>query len=528
MIEIIITTIFIYTIINIILKRLNIPTIIWYIITWTAISYIFWLKDVSNNHELKLIAEMWVVFLMFTIGLELPMKKLAELKKDVFLVWWLQVFISFIFFSFISNFFFKIDLTSSLIIGAALSLSSTAIVLKTINENNEINKTYGKKILSILLFQDLAVIPILVFISILSIEWVSINSLIAEIILWTLALMLIVWFTWKNLLDKFLYLVSKTESQEIFISAIILLLLWISYEAHLLWLSFSLWALITWILIAETHYKHQVEADLIPFRNLLLWVFFITVWMQLDLLTIKENIFIIILLLVIVTFSKIIIVYFISRIFTNKEDSLRTSLSLFQVWEFAIVIFELSTSYWIIEKSISQILIITIIISMVITPIILNNISYIINKTFKNKYNIENKKEIKTKNIVVIWYSRLWKAVCEILKEKNLKYIIIEKKLKAFKEWYDKWEPIIYWDATYKLFLKNINIENSKYVIVTIWYEDRLYKICKTINSVAKKSQIIVKTSTFEDKKLIDKIKWIKKIVVETENTAVTMIKELD
>jgi len=180
MFEIIITTLVISTFLNILLKKLDLPTIIWYIWTWFFIAYLFWLHEVNNNHDLQLIAEFWIVFLMFTIWLEFSFSSFMKMRKAVFLYWGLQFSISSIIFFLICNTIFWLDIINSLIIWLALSLSSTAIVLKLLNDNNNINKSYWQKSLWILLFQDLAVIPIMILISILSIENSSILPIISK------------------------------------------------------------------------------------------------------------------------------------------------------------------------------------------------------------------------------------------------------------------------------------------------------------------------------------------------------------
>ena len=155
---------------------------------------------------------------MFTIGLEFSVNHLIKMKKEVFLYGGLQVFLTAWFFAFLANSLFAIDVKSSIIIGAALALSSTAIVLKLLNENGQINKLYGRKVLGILLFQDIAVIPILLMITIFSVTDKSVSSLLLETFVDAVILLTGLIIVGKYLLEPFLYQVSKTKSNEIFIS----------------------------------------------------------------------------------------------------------------------------------------------------------------------------------------------------------------------------------------------------------------------------------------------------------------------
>jgi CPA2 family monovalent cation:H+ antiporter-2 len=163
LLNIIITTIFLATILNIILKKVHIPTIIGYIFTGLIVSLLFGIK---HNHTLHEIAEFGIVFLMFTIGLEFSIEHLNKMKKYVFGLGFAQVMIVGGIFSLSAEYIFGLPNKTAIIIGVAMALSSTAIVLKLLNENGQIESDYGKKTLGILIFQDIAVIPILLMITI--------------------------------------------------------------------------------------------------------------------------------------------------------------------------------------------------------------------------------------------------------------------------------------------------------------------------------------------------------------------------
>ena len=528
MIEIIITTIFVSTILNIFLKKFQIPTIVWYILTWIFISYFFSLNNYINNYDLKLIAEFWIVFLMFTIWLEFPIRQLIKIKKNVFIYWSCQFLLTSILFYLISVYWLWFDNKVSFLIWVWLSLSSTAIVLKLLKENNNINKEYWQKSLWMLLFQDLAIMPIMLMIPLLSIDDSHISILLLKVFFWVILLFIFLLGIWKYLLSPFLYWVTKTESNEIFISSILLIVLCSSYIAHYLWLSYSLWALIAWVMIAETTYKYQVEADLIPFRNLLLWIFFITVWMQLDFLIIINNLWIIIPFLFFWIILKILIIFWILSFVTKKRIALETWLSLFQFWEFWIVIFELGISNNIIMEKTWQIIIVIIIISMILTPFILKHIKsialFLTNDDSKYFDEISNEY---SDHIVLIWHWRIWKIISKLLHKSDYDYLVVEKDTRAFKEAKRKWIPIIYWNASQKHILKALNVHKASYVIISLWKNDNLYLICEAINTLSPDSKIIVKVNKFEEKEMLKDLD-ISTIIVETEETALSMFNKIE
>ena len=529
MLEIIIFTILISTLLNLFLKQFGIPTIIGYIATGTIIAYSFGLHDAIHNHELKEIAEFGVVFLMFTIGLEFSINHLIRMKKEVFLYGGLQVFLTAGFFAFTAHYFFSIEIKSSIIIGAAMALSSTAIVLKLLNESGDINKAFGRKVLGILLFQDIAVIPILLMITIFSVTDKSISSLLFTTFINASILIVGLFLAGKYLLEPFFEQVSKTKSNEIFVSSILLIVIGASYIAHQFGFSYSLGAFIAGMMIAETHYKHQVEADLIPFRDLLLGIFFITVGMQLDFQIIFNNILVISLLLPALIVIKIIIIFSLLRIKSTKRDSLKTALSLFQLGEFALVIFELSFAKGLIDPVIGQILIVTVVISMIITPFVLKNISQIADKLLHTKdknngFPKINEKDL-TNHIVLIGYGRLGKHISKLIQKEGLEFIAIEGDIQTVKDSQKLGLPVIFGNAAQKDILKSVNIKEASSVIISIGNSKKLAHICEVVNELTQNTKTIVKVNKYEEQESLSKLN-LSHVIVETEKTALAMFDE--
>ncbi|MEA3521789.1 MAG: cation:proton antiporter [Campylobacterota bacterium] len=528
MLEIIIYTLLVSTILNLLLRRFGIPTIIGYIATGTIIAYHFDLHSTVHSHELKEIAEFGVVFLMFTIGLEFSINHLMKMKKEVFINGALQVFITSALFSFLAHFIFDIEIKSAIIIGAALALSSTAIVLKLLNESGDINKLYGRKVLGILLFQDLAVIPILLMITIFSATDKSISSLFFETFVDASILIIGLLIVGKYMLEPFFHQVTKTKSSEIFISSILLILIGASYIADLLNFSYSLGAFIAGMMIAETHYKHQVEADLIPFRDLLLGIFFITVGMQLDFQIIYENIHIISLLLPALILIKILLIFAIVRYSTDKRTALKSAFSLFQLGEFALVIFELSFAKGLLEPNLGQILIVVVIISMIITPFVLRNITQIVD-IFVCKIEHATPKHIEKKHlsnhVVLIGFGRLGKHISKLLQNQGIEYIALESDIKIVKDAQKLNLPIVFGNASQKSILESLHVRDARAVIISIGNSRKLNHICEVINELSINTITIVKVDRFEEQTALEKFK-LSHIIVETEKTATAMFDE--
>jgi monovalent cation:H+ antiporter-2, CPA2 family len=325
-------------ILGIILKKFDVPPIVGYILSGV---FLISIADASmkDSHTLEQIAEFGIVFLMFTIGLEMKLENLLQMRKQVFVYGGLQVLLSILFFTLIAHFVFALDIKSSLVIGGALSLSSTAIVLKILNDTNKITNYYGQNSLGILIFQDLAVIPILLVLTILSSSGSSIGNLLVDIVLSGIVLLLIMIVFGKYFLNHILKLVSKAETHELFIMIVLIIAIGSSFLAHYLGFTYSMGAFIGGMLIAETHYKHQVEADLIPFRDLFLALFFVTVGMHIDIQFFMTHIVQVFGLSLVIMLIKALIIFLIMYFFVGKRVSLETSLTICQVGEFSFVVF---------------------------------------------------------------------------------------------------------------------------------------------------------------------------------------------
>lgn len=505
MLNIIVWTLFFAVIVNLILKRFHLPTIIGYIVTGTIIAYTFDLHSAVNNHELKEIAEFGVVFLMFTIGLEFSVEHLNKMKKEVFFTGSLQILVTTTLVVLICMYVLDFDYRTSVIIGAALSLSSTAIVLKIYNENKDIKKPHGRRVLGILIMQDIAVIPILLMISIFTMDGdKSVAYIIFQTTIAALILLFLLYVTGKYLLEPFFEHVIKSKSEELFVASVLLIAIGASHLAHYFGFSYSLGAFVAGMMISETKFKHQVESDLIPFRNLLLGVFFITVGMQINFSLIVEYIGTILILLPILLGIKYLIIFLLVRIDDTKRVAFKTALSLVQIGEFSLAVLELARNGSLIDPVYSQILIVTIVISMILTPIVLKNLSTIATKLVPDDalqvQAMSNLPKDKDGHIVVLGYGHLGQQIVKELKHEGREFIIIEQNIKYYEIGIDDEVPIIFGNAASKHILNSVNIISASAVIVAIDNPDKLHLICEVIDDLTHNTKTIVKVRKNSEK----------------------------
>jgi len=256
-------------------------------------------------------------------------------------------------------------------------------------------------------------------------------------------------------------------------------------------------AFIAGMTIAETKFRYRIEADLVPFRDILLGVFFVTIGMQIDPIIAWNYSFVILGLLVAIMLLKALIMFVSLRYFVQNRTAIKSSLSLMQVGEFALAIFALAFSNHLISSDINQIMIMTVVLSMVLTPFILNNIKYIANIIFKSPTKLRDRAISSTgfkNHIIVCGYGPIGKKVVKKLKEKNLLYLILEHNIKLVDEAIANGESSIFLaNAGQKGVLEHFSIRDSIAVIVAISNEHQIRLICENINSFNAHINTIVK-----------------------------------
>ena len=303
-----------------------------------------------------------------------------------------------------------------------------------------------------------------------------------------------------------------------FVGTILFLAIGSSYLAHELGFSYSLGAFIAGMLISETKFKHQAEADLIPFRDILLGVFFITVGMQIDFAIISEYSHIILILLVAIFILKFIIIFAIVRLGENNKTSFKTALSVIQVGEFSLAVLELARTNELIIAPHSQIMIVTIVISMILTPVILKNLTQITDKFIKKddeQHIIPEYLSTDISNhVVILGYGEFGQSVARAFKEKGELYIIVENDIHSYHKGLDKDEPIIFGNALKKNILKNTYLKTAKKIIVAIDNPKKLYQICEILQTFVSNDKILVKVHSNREKESIKELN-INNIIVE-------------
>ncbi|HEO8743438.1 TPA: cation:proton antiporter [Campylobacter upsaliensis] len=492
---------------NVFFKKFEIPTIIGYILVGIIISYAY---GFSGSEELSHIAEFGIVFLMFTIGLEFSFTHLMAMKKEVFLNGSLQVIICGLVCFLLVLGILGLGGKVGIIVGFALALSSTAVVLKILNDSGDIKEQYGRKALGILLFQDIAVIPLLLLVDIFSSNNQNITQLILTTLISVVILLTLLYLIGKYLIDRIFRFVIRASSNELFILTILFIVMGASFLAHYFGFSYSLGAFIAGVLIAETKYKYKIEADLVPFRDLLLGLFFISVGMQIDFKVVFENWDLILLLTLLVGLLKFGVIFGILVIYNKKRVAIKTAFSIAQIGEFALAIFSLLQAKNMLDGQTTQILIVLSIITMILTPFVLNNIrrisnavedimqtqeavqQQVVNSTLKN-------------HIVIFGYGVIGQEVVQKIKNSGVPYLVLENDLNLVELGLSRGENVYFANAAQEETLKIANIEECAVAIITIFNEARLTMLYQALESY-KDIDIVIFTNSGSKKLFYSKI----------------------
>lgn len=490
------------TVLNIFLKHYGVSQIIGYIFTGTIVAYAFSFGG-GDSDLLEHIADFGIVFLMFTIGLEISLSKMNNMKVEIFFNGAMQVILTSLFFHFMLTYFFNLKTVPSLVISLAVAMSSTAVVLSYLKSSKEINNPYGQRAMGILIFQDIAVIPILILLGFLtSGQNESIYDVLKETFLSAFIIIALLFIVGKKVMTWLLHFSAKSEVDELFMTSVLFIVMGTALLASFMGFTYSLGAFVAGMIIAETKYHRKVETDIAPFKDILLGTFFITVGMKIDVNFFIENFFIVIAVFIAIFLTKTAILYAIMRITSSYTRSLKTALALSQVGEFSFVIFAMASSGGLLDKNIESLFILVVIFSMVITPFFISKINPFVSYISNYKYlGLDNTAFTTRKNHVIICgYSVTGKFVAKNLDAMEAPYVIIDNNPKHVQEALEKGKEAYLGDMSKLALLEALNAQNSAAIIITLDNIEKKRAICEAVLKYTKDINLVVKISTLEDR----------------------------
>jgi len=490
-------------VLNILLKKIGISQIIGYIFTGTFMVYAFHLREASHSHELEMIGEFGIVFLMFTIGLEISLEKMNVMKKEIFGNGLMQVLFTALIVYLASHYGFGLESKSSIIIALAFSLSSTAVVLSYLKSSKEIYAPYGQNATGILILQDIAVIPILILIGFLTSEGdESVSTIVLHTLLSAITVVGILLIVGKKIVAWLLHFSASSQLEELFMGSVLFIVMGAALFAAAMGFTYSLGAFVAGMVIAETKYHHKVEADIAPFKDILLGTFFVVVGMKVNLSLFIDNIFLISAIFVLIVLLKTFVMFVTLRLSSSSATALKTALSLSQVGEFSFVIFAVAESGGILTQEMASLLVLIVIFSMVVTPFVIPHISEWVDKLIKEKDVTTDMSKLSTRkdHVIVCGYSFVGKYVTKHLEELDAPYIVVDNSNKHVREALKDEQEVYMGDASKRSILSALHVENAAAIIVTLDNVEKKRLICEAVLKHSKNANVIVKVASLEEK----------------------------
>jgi len=485
------------------LGKIKIPSVVGFLIAGAIIGP-YGMAFIKEPQDVEVIAEIGVMLLMFTIGIEFSIPRLMSLKKEVFLFGSLQVITTIIVITLISLLAFNISLNISIFYGFIVALSSTAIVMKLLFDRGELNSPHGKVCLGILLFQDLCVVPLMLFTQILSGQNGNYYNFFI-VIFKALLILSVVFIFSRAAVPYILHEIVKTRSRELFIIIIIFICLGTAFFTYKLGLSLALGAFLAGIVISESEYSAQAVSDILPFKETFSGIFFISVGMLLNINYIKQHIVEETIIVGNIFILKSLIIVLIVYVFIHSiKLSLKSALALSQIGEFSFILAFTGKSIGLLDETAYQSFISASVITMLVTPLIIRYspyvIDYLIQKNFfKNLEKIKRVKETdiivkKSNHVIIIGFGLNGRNLARILKEINIPYVILELNPDTVRKMKKKGEPIYYGDGTSPEILHKLGIHRAKMLVIAISDPLATRKIVQIAKTENPKIHIIVRT----------------------------------
>jgi len=464
------------------------------------------LQIVTDAENIRHVGEFGVVFLLFLIGIEIKPQRLWVMRKSVFGLGGTQVLVTGIILGACAYFFFDLNTSTSIIVGFGLALSSTAFAVQAMAEKNQLITNWGRTSFSILLLQDLAVVPLMVLVPLLAADTFDLTASMGLAVLESIAIFFAVLLIGKYAINPALRLIASSKNKEAFAAMALLLVLGFATIMEVAGLSMAMGAFVAGILLSESEYRHQIEADIDPFRGLLLGLFFMSVGMSIDLDVVADNISLVFIGTFVLIALKAVIIFVIVRVGKlDLGDSLRSSFLLCQSGEFGFVLFSLADGHNLIPDGFLEPLISVIVLSMAITPGMIM-VSEKLAKTFASheKLNETCKPTEEEHAVIIAGYGRVGQTIGKMLDLLERKWVAVDLNVAKINTGRSEGKKVYYGDVAQEKVLHAIGASKAKLIILTVDNVQATEKSIRAIRMHYSNLPIVVRAHDLE---IADKFK---------------------
>jgi monovalent cation:H+ antiporter-2, CPA2 family len=469
-------------------KKINIPSIVGFLIAGMIIGP-YGFRLINDSDSINALAQMGVITLLFTIGLEISFKDLARMKKFVFIAGTLQVVLTVIISALISM-ALGLSTTLSIFIGMLISVSSTSIILTLLTQSNELDAPHGQIALSVSIFQDLAVVAMVLSLPLLSgRDDFEITSIFLQL-LFAFGAVGMIYIAAKFLIPYVMIHLARARTREVFTIGTILILLGTAYLTYSVGLSFALGAFIAGLILSESDYSSQIVSEILPFKDVFISLFFVSIGLLLNIQLVLAYPLLLILISIGIILLKAVIVFFIVLLIRYPiRIAVMSGLMLAQIGEFAFVLAQAGNSEGIITEEYYNAFLASSIFTMIMIPIIFKLapvLGYESSKLALQRRNTVDEKEKFSGHVVVAGYGLNGKNLTRVLKETGIKYIVVEMNPDTVREEKQKGEKIIFGDISKVEILEDVCIDKAKVLVFAIsdpGTTRRSLSLAKQINS---------------------------------------------
>lgn len=500
-------------------RMLHLPPMLGYLVVGILIGpYGFGLAE--DNETTHTLAAFGVVFLMFSIGLEFSLPKLSSMRRIVFGLGMAQVLVTLVatmaFGWLLANVLphiTHISWQAAFALGGALAMSSTAIVSKLLTERLELETEHGRRIIGILLFQDLALVPLLIVVPALAHPQGDLAATLVRAALKAIVVLVLLLFLGQKLIRRWFDVVVRRRSQELFMLNLLLITLGAAWITERAGLSLALGAFVAGMLISETEYKHQVEEDIQPFRDVLLGLFFITVGMLLNAGLVFQHWWLVLLLLAGPVLLKFAMIAALAKLFgASTGVALRTGLALAQAGEFGFVLINQVGGLNMIDPLLIQLVLASMVLSMLLTPFIIAKSDAIVLKLSANDWMMQSlaltqiaaRTMATQKHVIIAGFGRSGQNLAKLLEEEGIPYHALDLDPDRVREAQAAGAQVSYGDAARRESLKAAGIHRAAALVITYANTSSAVKTLHFAHEIAPALPIIVRSHDDTD---LDKLR---------------------
>jgi CPA2 family monovalent cation:H+ antiporter-2 len=485
-------------------RRLGLPTTLAYLVLGLLLGP-HALGVVSDSGTTRLLADLGVAFLLFTLGLEFSLPRMLAMRGEVLGLGGLQVTATGAVCALIAH-QLGVAWLPAIVLGGAVSMSSTAILLHQLTERAELNRTHGRLAFSMLLFQDLAFVPFLALAAALAegADHFNLGESLVAVVGGVLSIGAVL-AAGRWLLRPLFHEIAHSRLRELFTLTVLLVALGSAWVSHVAGLSFALGAFLSGMMLAETEYRHQIEAVIRPFRDILLGLFFISVGMLLDVQLLARQLPLVSLLLVTMVPLKAAIAALVSRPFTTSRfKALRTGIVISIGGEFGVALCTILLEAGLVPQRIGQPLVIAIVLSMVLSPVILNNNKRVARALLREQAPAPTASEreeaatggiARREHVILCGFGRVGQNVARVLESQGFEYIALDLDPARIRAARQAGDPVIYGDSADEELLAKAGLSAASAVVISFSDPATSLGILRSVRRVRPEVPVLVRTA---------------------------------